>query len=111
MSYHLPVLAQESIEALAIKSDGIYVDATFGGGGHSRLILDQLGPNGQLFAFDQDADAEANLPNDDRLIFNRQNFSLMQPYFKLHGVKGIDGGEKSTPPPVLAGRAWVVSKK
>lgn len=91
MSYHLPVLAHESIEAMAIKSDGIYVDATFGGGGHSRLILEQLGPAGQLLAFDQDTDAEANLPDDDRVLFHRQNFSLMQPFFKLHRIKQIDG--------------------
>ncbi|MCB0704488.1 MAG: 16S rRNA (cytosine(1402)-N(4))-methyltransferase RsmH [Saprospiraceae bacterium] len=91
MSYHLPVLAAESIEAMAIKRDGVYVDATFGGGGHSRLILEQLGPNGRLIAFDQDSDAEANVPADDRIQFHQQNFRLMQPFFRLHGISQIDG--------------------
>ncbi|MBR9921302.1 MAG: 16S rRNA (cytosine(1402)-N(4))-methyltransferase RsmH [Bacteroidetes bacterium] len=91
MSYHLPVLAKESIDALAIKRDGVYVDATFGGGGHSRLILEQLGPTGLLMAFDQDVDAEENVPADDRIQFHRQNFRLMQPFFRLNGIEKFDG--------------------
>lgn len=89
--YHEPVLAKESIEALAIQKDGVYVDATFGGGGHSRLILKELGEKGRLHAFDQDDDALANLPEDERLVFNHHNFRYLQRFLRLHGVKQVDG--------------------
>ena len=72
--YHVPVLFDESLEGLAIRPAGIYVDLTFGGGGHSRGILHRLGPQGRLFAFDQDRDARANLPEDPRLTFVESNF-------------------------------------
>jgi len=91
MSYHHPVLARKCIEALSIKKDGIYVDATFGGGGHSRLILEELGTNGRLYAFDQDDDALRNLPDDDRLIFNHHNFRYLKQFLRLHGVQQVDG--------------------
>ncbi|MEK7254032.1 MAG: 16S rRNA (cytosine(1402)-N(4))-methyltransferase RsmH [Bacteroidota bacterium] len=89
--YHEPVLAKESIESLAIQKDGVYVDATFGGGGHSRLILNELGEKGRLYAFDQDDDALANLPDDERLVFNHHNFRYLQRFLRLHGVKQVDG--------------------
>ena len=76
--YHVPVLLNESMEALAIQSDGIYVDCTFGGGGHSRAILQRLGAKGKLVAFDQDDDARKNLPADERVIFIPQNFRHLQ---------------------------------
>lgn len=91
MSYHEPVLAAEAIAGLAIAPGGIYVDATFGGGGHARLILEQLGPAGRLIAFDQDADAEANLPKDDRLLFVPHNFRYLKRFLRLHGVSAVDG--------------------
>ena len=91
MSYHEPVLARESIEALAIKKDGIYVDATFGGGGHSRLILNELGEKGSLYAFDQDDDALRNLIDDERFVFNHHNFRFIKQFLRLHGVKQVDG--------------------
>ncbi len=91
MSYHEPVLAKTSIEALAIQPDGKYVDATFGGGGHSRLILNELGPNGRLYAFDQDDDALRNLIDDERFVFNHHNFRYLPRFLRLHGVKKVDG--------------------
>lgn len=91
MSYHDPVLLHESIELLAIKSDGEYVDATFGGGGHSRAILDTLGPKGRLFGFDQDDDARANAPDDPRFVFVAGNFRHLKRFLRLHGVKEVDG--------------------
>ncbi|HHM20465.1 MAG TPA: 16S rRNA (cytosine(1402)-N(4))-methyltransferase RsmH [Bacteroidetes bacterium] len=91
MSYHLPVLAGQSIEALRIKKDGCYVDATFGGGGHSRLILNQLGEKGRLLAFDQDDDALHNLPEDDRFIFCHHNFRFLRRFLRLHGIEQVDG--------------------
>lgn len=89
--YHTSVLLNESVEGLAIKEDGIYVDATFGGGGHSKAILEKLGPNGKLFAFDQDADAWKNKPDDNRLIPVTENFRHMRRFLRLHGVKEVDG--------------------
>lgn len=89
--YHVPVMLAECLEALAIKPDGIYVDCTFGGGGHSRGILERLGEKGKLFAFDQDEDAARNLPDDPRLIFVPQNFRHLQRFLRLHGVEAIDG--------------------
>lgn len=89
--YHVPVLLHEAIDGLAIKPDGIYVDCTFGGGGHARAILQKLGPQGRLIAFDQDADAQRNLPADDRLLFIPQNFRHLQRFLRLHQVIVVDG--------------------
>ena len=74
-----------------VKPDGVYVDCTFGGGGHSKGILGSLGPNGRLFAFDQDADAQKNIPDDDRIIFIAQNFRHLQRMLRLHKVTAVDG--------------------
>ena len=89
--YHVPVLFHETMEQLNIIPDGIYVDATFGGGGHSRGILSKLGPNGRLIAFDQDADAKNNLPNDDRVLFVPENFRYLQRFLRLHKIDQVDG--------------------
>ncbi|MCW3121774.1 MAG: rsmH [Flavipsychrobacter sp.] len=89
--YHTTVLLHEAVDGLAIKEDGVYVDCTFGGGGHSRLILEQLGPKGKLIAFDQDADAWKNKPDDDRLIPVTENFKYLQRFLRLHGHKEVDG--------------------
>jgi 16S rRNA (cytosine1402-N4)-methyltransferase len=90
MEYHQPVLLAESIEGLNIKPNGIYVDATFGGGGHSMEILKRLG-KGKLIAFDQDEDALENIPNDKRFIFVRHNFRFLKNFLKYHGYSAIDG--------------------
>ncbi|HRD37953.1 MAG TPA: 16S rRNA (cytosine(1402)-N(4))-methyltransferase, partial [Bacteroidia bacterium] len=82
--YHIPVLLQACIQGLNIKPDGVYVDITFGGGGHSKEILKHLGPNGKLIAFDQDKDAAANVPQDDRLIFVPQNFRFLKNYLRIN---------------------------
>ncbi|CAM3371576.1 16S rRNA (cytosine(1402)-N(4))-methyltransferase RsmH [Aquirufa ecclesiirivi] len=91
--YHTSVLLHECIDGLAIKPDGIYVDVTFGGGGHSRAILEKLGPNGRLFAFDQDPDAwrQAEKIDDDRLELITANFRHIQKYLRIHGIKEVDG--------------------
>lgn len=89
--YHNPVLLTESIDALAIKESGTYVDVTFGGGGHSREILNRLGKNGRLFAFDQDADAVENAIDDERFTLINQNFRYIKRYLKFHGVLKVDG--------------------
>ena len=89
--YHTTVLLEEAVDGLAIKEDGVYVDATFGGGGHSRLILERLGPEGRLIAFDQDADAWKNKPDDDRLTLVTENFKYLQRFLRLHGYKEVDG--------------------
>jgi len=89
--YHQPVMLRECIEALDIKPDGIYVDVTFGGGGHSREILKHLGPQGRLLAFDQDANAQKNLPNDDRLTFIDQNFRYLKNNCRMQGAISADG--------------------
>ena len=89
--YHTPVLLKEAIEALQIKEDGVYVDCTFGGGGHSIEILKFLGANGKLIVFDQDEDAKKNLPEDDRVIFVPQNFRHMQRFLRLHKYAKVDG--------------------
>ncbi|HUM98244.1 MAG TPA: 16S rRNA (cytosine(1402)-N(4))-methyltransferase RsmH [Chitinophagaceae bacterium] len=89
--YHTPVMLVETIESLSIKPDGTYVDCTFGGGGHSKAILEKLGTNGRLVAFDQDADAKRNLPHDERLIFVSQNFRHLQRFLRLEGMKTVDG--------------------
>lgn len=89
--YHVPVLFYETMEALEIKPEGIYVDCTFGGGGHSRGILDKLGPAGKLVAFDQDADASKNIPEDERVVFVANNFRHLQRFLRLHGSAKVDG--------------------
>jgi len=91
MSYHKPVLLKESVEALAIKSDGVYVDVTFGGGGHSKEILSQLGEEGRLFAFDQDPDAHENDLQDDRFKLIPQNFRYIERFLRFYGVRKVDG--------------------
>lgn len=90
-SYHVPVLLKESVDGLSIKPDGIYVDVTYGGGGHSREILRRLGPRGRLFAFDQDADAEQNVVDDERLTFVRSNFRYLTNWMRYYGIDQIDG--------------------
>jgi len=90
-SYHQPVLLRESIDGLDIQPGGVYIDATFGGGGHSRQILALLGPDGRLFGFDQDADAEKNIMNDDRFVFVRSNFRYAAQWMRYYGVEHIDG--------------------
>lgn len=89
--YHVPVMLKECIEALAIKPNGTYVDVTFGGGGHSREILKHLGPDGRLIAFDQDADAQRNIPDDDRFTFVDQNFRYLKNFCRLHDAIPVDG--------------------
>ncbi len=89
--YHIPVLLQETIEGLAIKADGVYVDCTFGGGGHSKALLARLGEKGVLVAFDQDEDARKNLPNDSRVIFVPQNFRHLQRFLRLNKITQVDG--------------------
>ena len=91
MAYHLPVLASESVEALAIRPGGTYVDATFGGGGHSRLILEKLGEEGRLLGFDQDEDALANVPEDERFTFVHHNFRFLKRFLRLHRIREVDG--------------------
>ncbi len=90
-AYHIPVLLQESVDGLAIQPDGIYVDATFGGGGHSREILSRLGPKGHLYSFDQDADAERNIVSDDRFTFVRSNFRYLRQWMRYYDIEHIDG--------------------
>ena len=90
-TYHVPVLLQESIDGLNIKPDGIYVDVTFGGGGHSREILNRLGKNGHLYSFDQDEDAEKNILDDDRFTFVRSNFRYLHNWMRYYNVAHIDG--------------------
>lgn len=90
-TYHVPVLLKESVDGLAIRPDGTYVDVTFGGGGHSREILSRLGGNGRLFGFDQDADAERNIIGDGRFTFIRSNFKFIKNWMRYYGVEHIDG--------------------
>ena len=89
--YHVPVLLKDSVDGLAIRPDGIYVDVTFGGGGHSKEILQRLGKNGHLYSFDQDADAERNIPGDERFTFVRSNFRYLRNWMRYYGVEQIDG--------------------
>jgi 16S rRNA (cytosine1402-N4)-methyltransferase len=90
-NYHVPVLLQACIDGLAIKPDGVYVDVTFGGGGHSREILKHLGPDGVLIAFDQDPDAQRNKIEDPRFHFVDQNFAYLKNNLRLLGYKAVDG--------------------
>lgn len=89
--YHLPVLLTETLDALAIRPDGVYADLTFGGGGHSRGILERLGPKGKLFAFDQDSDARRNLPDDPRITFLPHNFRHVGRFLRLYEAIPVDG--------------------
>ena len=91
MNYHSPVLLKESVDALDIKEDGVYVDVTFGGGGHSREILRRLGPKGRLFAFDQDPDAQDNKIDDDRFVLIAENFRHIARFLKFYKVRKVDG--------------------
>ena len=90
-TYHVPVLLKESVDGLDIQPDGIYVDVTFGGGGHSKEILSRLGSKGHLYSFDQDADAENNIVDDDRFTFVRSNFRYIENWMQYYGVEHIDG--------------------
>ena len=90
-NYHTPVLLAESVEGLNIIEDGIYVDATYGGGGHSRKILSRLGKKGQLIAFDQDFDSKSNLIDDNRLLFINENFMYLKKFLKLNNISKLDG--------------------
>ena len=89
--YHIPVLLNSSVDGLVIDPDGTYVDVTFGGGGHSRAILNALGEDGKLFAFDQDEDAQANAIDDDRFVLIPENFRYIKQFLRFHGVKKVDG--------------------
>lgn len=89
--YHIPVLLKETIEGLAIKPNGIYVDCTFGGGGHSKAILKELDARGKLVAFDQDEDAKRNVPGDERILFVPHNFRHLKRFLQLHGINEVDG--------------------
>lgn len=90
--YHVPVMLRESLEGLGIQPAGVYVDVTFGGGGHSREILRSLGPEGELYGFDQDADAERNIPDDPRFTFVRSNFRYLYNFMRYYGRSGeVDG--------------------
>jgi 16S rRNA (cytosine1402-N4)-methyltransferase len=91
MNYHNPVLLMESVNGLNIKEDGVYVDVTFGGGGHSKEILNRLGPKGKLLAFDQDEDALMNVIDDDRFILINENFRYISQFLKFYGIRKVDG--------------------
>lgn len=91
MEYHNPVLLHETVDGLNIKPDGVYVDVTFGGGGHSKEILRRLGPHGKLFAFDQDEDALRNAIQDDRFTLINENFRYIKRFLRFHGIKKVDG--------------------
>lgn len=91
MTYHNPVMLQECLDGLNIKPDGTYVDLTFGGGGHSKAILEKLGPEGKLYGFDQDPDARANVPDDPRFKLIPQNFRLLEKYLRFFSAIPVDG--------------------
>lgn len=91
MDYHNPVLLKETVDGLDIKPDGVYVDVTFGGGGHSREILSRLGENGKLYGFDQDPDAAQNVPDDGRFVLIPENFRFIKRFLRFHGHKKVDG--------------------
>lgn len=90
-AYHTPVLLKESVDGLKINPSGVYADCTFGGGGHSREILSRLGANGRLIAFDQDAEALANRPDDNRLTLVHGNFKYLSNYLRFEGAPQVDG--------------------
>lgn len=90
-AYHTPVLLQESIDALDVRENGVYADATFGGGGHSREILRRLGPEGRLIAFDRDEEALANAPDDKRLTLVQGDFRFVHHFIRYHGCPSVDG--------------------
>ena len=90
-TYHVPVMLEECLEGLNIKPNGVYVDVTFGGGGHSRAILERLGDGGHLYSFDQDLDAAKNAFEDDRFTFVRSNFRYLKNFLRYHGVEKVDG--------------------
>jgi 16S rRNA (cytosine1402-N4)-methyltransferase len=91
MEYHNPVLLKETVDGLNIKPDGVYVDVTFGGGGHSKEILSRLGSNGKLFAFDQDEDALKNTLDDERFVLIHENFRYIKRFLRFNGIKKVDG--------------------
>ncbi len=91
MEYHNPVLLKETVDGLNIKPDGVYVDVTFGGGGHSKEILSRLGPNGKLFGFDQDEDAWENALDDERFVLIQENFRYIKRFLRFNGIKKVDG--------------------
>lgn len=91
MEYHNPVLLKETVDGLNVRPDGVYVDVTFGGGGHSKEILSRLGENGKLFAFDQDEDAHINALKDERFVLIPENFRFIKRFLRFHGVKQVDG--------------------
>lgn len=91
MEYHNPVLLKESVDGLNIKPDGVYVDVTFGGGGHSKEILSRLSEKGKLFGFDQDNDAQRNIIEDSRFTLIPQNFRFIKRYLRFYGIKKVDG--------------------
>lgn len=91
MSYHNPVLLEETVDGLNIQPSGVYVDVTFGGGGHSREILNRLGPNGKLYAFDQDKDALENKIDDERFVLINENFRFIKRFLRFYGIKKVDG--------------------
>ncbi len=91
MIYHNPVLLTETVDGLEINPDGVYVDVTFGGGGHSREIMKRLGGNGRLFAFDQDQDALQNAIDDDRFVLIHENFRYIKRFLRFYGVREVDG--------------------
>ena len=91
MDYHSPVLLNEAVGGLDIKNDGVYVDVTFGGGGHSKEILQRIGPKGKLIAFDQDKDALLNNISDSRLLLINENFKHMRRFLKFKGINSVDG--------------------
>lgn len=89
--YHVPVMLEQTLEGLDVREDGVYVDLTFGGGGHSRAILERLGRRGRLYGFDQDADAMRNVPEDGRFTFVRSNFCYLKNFMRYYGVERVDG--------------------
>ena len=91
MEYHNPVLLKETVNGLAIKEDGVYVDVTFGGGGHSKEILNRLGGKGKLYAFDQDQDAQQNSIDDERFVLIPENFRFIRRFLRFEGVRKVDG--------------------
>lgn len=91
VDYHIPVLLHQSIESLCIRSDGIYVDCTFGAGGHSRSILNKLGAKGRLIAFDMDDDAVLNVPDDNRFLLIKSNYRYIRKFLRIHGIQEVDG--------------------